>query len=214
MPRAFDDPEDDWFDGLKVPPRRKYAKRPMKGRARELSEAEGNATVAEIFPNQSSVRPDNGEVSRLCGYRMTTLAFGGPCRERSPVCVGDRVRVEAGVIVGRCRRRNQLVRSAPNSRDPLLHAVAANIDRLVVVAAAREPDFTPGIVDRFLVAASAQNIAAVLCVNKSDLLAPGVFIYCRSRMGRSTSTPNRQRCSDECPATHRHLVRERTGRRN
>ena len=81
--------------------------------------------------------------------------------------------MEVDVIVGRCERRNQLVRSAPNSRDPLLHAVAANLDRLVVVASAREPDFMHGIVDRFLVAASAQGIPAVLCVNKSDLLPPG-----------------------------------------
>ncbi len=165
--------EDNWFEGIKPRARRKYAKRPMKGRARELSVEEGNATVAEIFPNQAAVRPDNGQARHLCGYRMSTLAFNGTSRERSPVCVGDRVRVEASVIVGRCARRNALVRSAPNARNPLLHAVAANLDALVVVAAACEPDFTPGIVDRFLVAASAQNIPAILCINKSDLLVAG-----------------------------------------
>ncbi|MCX5794764.1 MAG: ribosome small subunit-dependent GTPase A [Elusimicrobia bacterium] len=104
---------------------------------------------------------------------MSALAFGGNTRERSPVCVGDRVRVAGDVIVGRCVRRNRLIRSAPNSRDPLLHVIAANIDCLVVVAAAREPDFSAGIVDRFLVAASSQGIAPVLCVNKLDLIKPG-----------------------------------------
>jgi ribosome biogenesis GTPase len=173
MRPRFDDPEEEWVDGLKVPARRKYAKQPKTDRARELTAAEGNATVAEIFPNQAAVRPDGGTARILCGYRMATLAFGGTSRERSPVCVGDRVRVEIGVVVGRCKRRNMLVRCAPNARDPLLHAVAANLDRLVVVASAREPDFMHGIVDRFLVAASAQNIPAILCVNKSDLIAPG-----------------------------------------
>lgn len=167
------DSDEEWADGLKLPARRKYARRKVKERGRELASAEGNAVVAEIFPNQAAVRPDGGEARSLCGYRMRSLAFKGDIRERSPVCVGDRVRVEAALIVGRCKRRNTLVRCAPNSRDPLLHAVAANLDRLVVVASAREPEFTPGIVDRFLVAASAQDIPAILCVNKCDLLPPG-----------------------------------------
>ena len=94
-------------------------------------------------------------------------------RERSPVCVGDRVRVEAGVVVGRAERRSVLLRPAPNSREMLLHALAANLDFLVVVASARQPDFSPGIVDRFLVAASSQKIPAVVCVNKADLFEAG-----------------------------------------
>ncbi len=167
------DSDTDWVDGLKDRARRKRAKRPPTDRAQELPESEGNAVVAEIFPNRAAVRPDGAKDRVLCQYRMATLAFGGPTRERSPVCVGDRVKVEAGIITGRCLRRNVLARSAPNSRDPLLHAVAANLDHLVIVASAREPAFTPGIVDRFLVAAAAQDIQAILVVNKSDLLPPG-----------------------------------------
>ena len=173
MPPRPRDIDEDWVEGIKVPARRKYAKRLRAGRAQELAVQDGNATVVELFPNQSAVRLDGGAQRRLAGYRLAGLAIGGACRERSPVCVGDRVRVEAGVIVGRCARRNQLVRSAPDSRDPLLHVVAANVDCLVVVAAAREPDFAAGIADRFLVAAHSQGIGAVLCVNKTDLLAPG-----------------------------------------
>ena len=173
MESSSPDSEEEWVDGLKVPPRRKYAKRCLTGRAVELAAPEGNATVAEIFPNQAAVRRDGSSARGLCGYRMSALAFGGNSRERSPVCVGDRVRVAGDVIVGRCVRRNRLIRSAPNSRDPLLHVIAANLDCLVVMAAAREPDFMPGIVDRFLVAASSQGIKPVLCVNKTDLLEPG-----------------------------------------
>lgn len=145
------------------------ARKKIPRRAKILTPAEGNGTVAEIFPNQSSVQLDGMPQRTLCLYRMSTLAFGGAQRERSPVCVGDRVLVEAGVIVGRCERRNRLIRPAPNARDPLLHVLAANLDVLVIVAAAREPEFTPGIIDRFLVAASAQKIETVLCVNKTDL---------------------------------------------
>lgn len=171
MSRKFTGHEDDWLDDVDSPlARPKPRTKPLQGRARLLTPAEGNGVVAEVYPNQSAVRLDGGEARPLCGYRMATLAFHGAERERSPVCVGDRVRVESGVIVGRCERRNRLIRPAPNARNPLLHVVAANIDALVVVAAAREPAFSPGIVDRFLVAASAQKIPAILCVNKADLL--------------------------------------------
>jgi len=145
----------------------------MRRCARELPAAEGNATVAEIFPNRAAVRADGETAPSLCEYRMIAPAGERRPRERSPVCVGDRVRVEAGVIVGRGARRNRLTRCAPNSRDPLLHVIAANVDCLVVVAAAREPEFTAGIVDRFLVAAHTQDIRSILCVNKADLLEPG-----------------------------------------
>ena len=164
---------EDESEGPQPSPRRKYAKRIVKGRAQELAEGAGNGTVVEIFPNQAAVRLDGSAGRGLCGYRMSALAFGGKLRERSPVCVGDRVLAAGGVITGRCARRNRLIRSAPNSRDPLLHVIAANVDSLVVVAAAREPEFSAGIVDRFLVAASSQGIRPVLCVNKTDLLRPG-----------------------------------------
>lgn len=172
MPPTFRGEEDDWLDDRQPAARAKAAKKPVESRALVLRADQANGTVTELFPNQSAVRLDGAKDSKLCGYRMSTLAFGIVHRERSPVCVGDRVRVELGVIVGRCQRRNRLIRPAPNARDPLLHALAANLDLLIVVASAREPDFTPGIVDRFLVAASAQKIPSILCLNKIDLLAP------------------------------------------
>jgi ribosome biogenesis GTPase len=163
--------EDDPRDEVRVRARPVGGKKSVHCRRKILPPEEGNGTVTEIFPNQSAVLLDGAARPVLCGYRMSTLAFGAVNRERSPVCAGDRVRVEAGVVMGRCERRNQLVRPAPNARNPLLHVLAANLDRLVIVAAAREPEFSAGIVDRFLVAASAQKIPQVLCVNKMDLLA-------------------------------------------
>ena len=163
---------DDWLDDVDAVSRPKAAKKPVQNRAKTLLPEEGNGTVTGLFPNQSAVRLDGAARPSLCNYRMSTLAFGAAQRERSPVCVGDRVRVEAGVIVGRCERRNRLIRPAPNTRDPVLHVLAANLDCLVVVVAAREPTFSTGIVDRFLVAASAQKIQQILCINKADLIKP------------------------------------------
>ena len=166
--------EDNWLDEVEGKPRPKFsAKKPLAGRARILGRNEGNATVVELFPNQSAVRLDGAASPVLCGYKMATLVSRGAARERSPVCVGDRVKVTDGVIVHRCERRNSLVRSSPNARNLLLHAIVANIDLLVIVAAAREPEFTAGIVKRFADAATAQKIPVALCVNKTDLLGPG-----------------------------------------
>ncbi len=52
-----------------------------------------------------------------------------------------------------------------------VQVLAANIDRLIVVAAAADPPFRPGLVDRFLVAARDEGIDALVCVNKIDLEA-------------------------------------------
>lgn len=102
MPRRFTG-DDDWLDDVEALSRPKAAKKPVQSRAQILQPEEGNSTVTEIFPNQSATRLDGEAQTSLCGYRMSTLAFGLAKRERSPVCVGDRVRVEAGVIVGRWR---------------------------------------------------------------------------------------------------------------
>ena len=174
MPRDFSDADDEWLDDVEGQPRPKSSeKAPLAGRGQLLPPEDCNGVVAELFPNQSAVRLDGQAAPKLCGYRMSTLAFQGANRERSPVCVGDRVRVEAAVIVGRSQRRNSLSRPAPNARNPLIHVIVANIDVLVVVGSVREPDFTPGIVDRFLAAAAPQNIPAIVCANKLDLLEPG-----------------------------------------
>ena len=47
--------------------------------------------------------------------------------------------------------------------------VAANVDRVFAVVAAREPDLTLSLVDRLLVVAEASGLHAILVVNKIDL---------------------------------------------
>jgi ribosome biogenesis GTPase len=173
MSRKFTGEEDDWLDDAEHKPRPKAAKKPVLSRAEVLPPELGNAVVTAIFQNQSAARLDGQAESALCAYRMSTLAFGLSNRERSPVCVGDRVRVESGVIVGRCERRNRIARPAPNARDPLIHVLAANIDVLVVVASAREPEFSAGFIDRLVAAAALQKIPVILCINKTDLLDGG-----------------------------------------
>lgn len=152
----------------------------------ELDQA--NATVIEVFPQLCRVRLDEAGGERLCSYRRAQVyehGLGGEgTRERSPVAVGDRVKAastnpQSGVIEGVARRQNQLVRPAPgreraeNSTVQPVHVVATNIDDLVIVASTLNPDFSPGLIDRFLVAAQIGGIRPVLCVSKIDLLPEG-----------------------------------------
>ena len=45
----------------------------------------------------------------------------------------------------------------------------ANIDVAVIIMAASEPEFNPGLLDRFLVLSEYANISPVICINKADL---------------------------------------------
>ena len=65
-------------------------------------------------------------------------------------------------------RRTALYR--PDPRNPRLRrAVVANVDVVVIVAAVREPDLRPGLIDRYLVAIEQGGAQAALCLNKTDL---------------------------------------------
>jgi ribosome biogenesis GTPase len=65
---------------------------------------------------------------------------------------------------------NQLARPAPDRADDFIHVLVANLDRLVIVAAAKQPDFSPGIIDRFMIAAEKEKIPVTLVITKKDLI--------------------------------------------
>ena len=119
-------------------------------------------------------------------------ALGGrlknPKKERrkfsQPVSVGDRVRVRVletsgadargrllreGFIEEVLPRTSQLSRSRYNKTAQI---TVANLDQVVVVMAARDPDINPHRLDRFLVLAEANDLKAVVCFNKIDLMKP------------------------------------------
>lgn len=115
--------------------------------------------VASYSRRMRLLLPDSRQVdARIKGKRL------------KPVC-GDYVEAEpiAGesdwLITAICERRNRLTR--PNLRGKV-EVLAANIDRLLVVAApAPEPDWS--IVDRYLCAAELIGAAAAVVFNKIDL---------------------------------------------
>ncbi len=89
------------------------------------------------------------------------------------VVVGDVVRLEADPggelhgIVGVEPRRTVLERRVPEGRG--VRPIAANVDQVFVVTAARSPDPIPQLIDRLLVLAEVDGIAAAVVLNKIDL---------------------------------------------
>jgi ribosome biogenesis GTPase / thiamine phosphate phosphatase len=100
------------------------------------------------------------------------------------VVVGDVVRLETEpggelhAIVGIEPRRTVLERRVPEGRG--VRPIAANIDQVFVVAATRSPDPIPQLIDRLLVLAEADSIAAAVVLNKVDL-DPGTAVAERCR---------------------------------
>ena len=102
--------------------------------------------------------------------------------------VGDRVRYMPGVdsdlaeglIVGVEERQSELVRrDALGKRQQVL---AANVDKIMIVSAV-EPTLREGLIDRYIVAAEFQGIAAELIINKMDLLSAEEVQELQSRLG-------------------------------
>jgi ribosome biogenesis GTPase len=90
-----------------------------------------------------------------------------------PVAIGDMVRfVDAGeghgMIVEVLQRRNKLSRRAAGPR-PDEQVIAANVDQVVTVVAARQPKLKLSLLDRYLADTEAADIPAVICVTKMDL---------------------------------------------
>ena len=95
-------------------------------------------------------------------------------KDHDPVAVGDRVRVLPtgagnGVIEEVVARAGgTFTRLDPDKGQGKIRSVSG-IDQMIAVFAAREPTPHLRMLDRFLVLAEAQNLAALICINKVDL---------------------------------------------
>ena len=95
--------------------------------------------------------------------------------ETLKLTIGDRVRLEqdaaggASAIAQILPRRSRLARRAPGGGQGE-RIVAANVDPVVVVFAAATPEPHPRMLDRFLVIAEANDLAARIVINKVELV--------------------------------------------
>ncbi|MBF0624531.1 MAG: ribosome small subunit-dependent GTPase A [Magnetococcales bacterium] len=121
--------------------------------------AERPGVVIANYGSHVEVEGEEGDRSR-CAVRETVA--------ENPVC-GDRVLWSPapgaqGVITHLLPRSSVVRRPGPYRR---LQTMAANVEVMVVTTTALLPN--PGLLDRYLVAASAAGLGVVLVVNKIDL---------------------------------------------
>ena len=174
-PRRNDWAEDDedYFTSEKI--RRaekiKASDRPQVIQAPESEpEADVTGTVIEIRSGDSLVM-FQGQTVRAMLPSGARSADG----MRSPLAVGDRVALGPGpsgvaYITRVATRQSALSRDATIGSGPeTVHVLAANIDQVVIVCSPKEPPFRPGLIDRYLIAASRDGLPATIFLNKTDL---------------------------------------------
>ncbi len=90
---------------------------------------------------------------------------------RNVVVAGDRVlfRQEGDAHQGVIEPRHGLLSRGSHGRE---HILVANIDQVLIVASAADPEFKPQLVDRYLISAERHGIRPLICINKIDLINP------------------------------------------
>lgn len=158
--------QDDWEE-------RSAVNRP-RSKKRPAHQDAVQAMVVGVDRGRYRVVTDGSDsVSPLTATRAREL-------HRESIVVGDRVDIVGDTsgaegalarIVRITPRRNVLRRSA-DDRDQVERVIVANVDQLVMVVAAADPEPRPRLIDRYLVAALDQSITPVLAITKADLADP------------------------------------------
>ena len=93
---------------------------------------------------------------------------------RNVVVAGDRVlfRREGDDyqgVIERVEPRHGVLSRGSQGRE---HILVANVDQVLIVASAADPDFKSQLVDRYLLSAERHQIRPLVCINKIDLIYP------------------------------------------
>ena len=141
---------------------------------------DGNSITFHKIDNVDDLGPEiSGTVVSNFGTQVDVEANDGDlngkiirCHMRSnldPLVTGDKViwrfAEPYGVVVARIDRYSELIRPDAYGK---LRPVAANVDLIAIVFSPKPTAFS-NLIDRYLVAAEAQNIKPVLILNKTDL---------------------------------------------
>lgn len=111
-------------------------------------------------------------------------------QERTVVVTGDRVLFEPADdeqgVIERVEPRSGVLTRGHQYRE---HVLVANVSLVVIVVSVAQPHLKPALIDRFLISAAKGGVAALICLNKCDLvdlvdLQPIIGLY--SQLGYTT----------------------------
>ncbi|MEZ6031591.1 MAG: ribosome small subunit-dependent GTPase A [Planctomycetaceae bacterium] len=130
------------------------------------------------------VRDDTDQHEFACSIRGVLKSMARD--SRNVVVTGDRVlfRQEGDAnqgVIERVEPRHGLLSRGSQGRE---HILVANIDQVLIVGTAADPEFKPQLIDRFLVSAERLNIEPIICINKIDLVNPATLLQHVRSYGR------------------------------
>jgi ribosome biogenesis GTPase len=176
---------------------------------REFDESDARVRPSRRTRPRSKDRPAHADaisalVTTVDRGRTTCITNEGvivtamKAREMGPksVVVGDLVNLVGDVsgttgslarIVSIEPRRNSLSRTVDDAAK-MERTIVANIDQLVIVVAAANPEPRRGLIDRFLVVAFHENIKPIILVTKTDVAAVPDFMHEYETLGVEIAT--------------------------
>ncbi len=118
------------------------------------------------------VRCDSSGEEFECSVRGVLRSLARDAR--NVVVTGDRVlfRQEGDDFQGvieRVEPRHGVLSRGSQGRE---HVLVANIDQVLIVCSAADPEFRPQLVDRYLLTAERHEIRPIVCISKMDLVNP------------------------------------------
>jgi ribosome biogenesis GTPase len=140
------------------------------GVMRDIAHTSVRGRVLSVHGLSSVVQADDGRQFR-CAIRGLLKDLSTDLRH--VVVAGDIVYVRPEAtgdsLIERIEPRSHILSRTSRNRQQIL---VANVDQLVIVASAAEPNLKPNLIDRFLVEAERMRIEPILCINKIDLIDP------------------------------------------
>lgn len=129
--------------------------------------------VLNVHGLVSTVEAADGKQYR-CAVRRVLKTLS--TEQRHVIAAGDLVRfrregLSEGIIERIEPRRGVLCRTSRSRQ----HVIVANVDQLLIITSAAEPEIKPNLVDRLLITGEKSEIRAVICINKIDLVDPADF---------------------------------------
>ncbi len=127
-------------------------------------------TVLSVGGLRSPVEAIDGQIYQ-CAVRRWLKTVSTD--QRHVLAAGDQVMFRPADnnegIIERIEPRHGILCRTSRGRQ---HIMVSNVDRMLIVSSAVEPNLKPNLIDRLLVTAEKAQITPIICINKVDLLDP------------------------------------------